>query len=108
MLGTLAFCLLLLYLHWTGFGQLNMGDGFVRIHLDSGQCRRDTAQKVLERYCRTIHLVSQRFQESGHGELSYRLTMRDPDCADDMVGELKGVQGISHVTFVLHEEQAQV
>ena len=108
LLGTVVFCLLLLYLHWTGFGQMNMGDGFVRIHLDSNECRRDSAQKVLERYCRTIHLVSQRFQESGHGELSFRLIMRDPDRADDMVGELKGVQGISHVTFVLHEEQAQV
>jgi uncharacterized membrane protein YhiD involved in acid resistance len=108
LLGTVVFCLLLLYLHWTNFGQMNMGDGFVRIHLDSSECRRDSAQRVLERYCRAIHLVSQRFQESGHGELSYRLIMRDPDRADDMVGELKGVQGISHVTFVLHEEQAQV
>ena len=108
LLGTAVFCLLLFYLHWTGFGQLNMGDGFVRIHLDSEQCRRDTAQRVLQRYCRTIHLVSQRFQESGHGELSYRLILRDPDRADDMVGDLKGVEGISHVTFVLHEEQAQV
>ncbi|MCF6284482.1 MAG: DUF4956 domain-containing protein [Candidatus Hydrogenedentes bacterium] len=108
LLGTVVFCLLLLYLYWTGFGQLNMGDGFVRIHLDSERCRRDTAQHVLTRYCRTIHLVSQRFQESGHGELSFRLIMRDPDRADDMVGELKGIEGISSVTFVLHEEQAQV
>ena len=108
LLGTVVFCMLLLYLHWTNFGQLNMGDGFVRIHLDSGTCRRDMAQQVLTRYCRTIHLVSQRFQESGHGELSFRLIMRDPERADDMVGELKGVEGISNVTFVLHEEQAQV
>ncbi len=108
LLGTVVFCAILLYLHWTDFGQLNMGDGFVRIHLDSSTCRRDSAQQVLERYCRAIHLVSQRFQESGHGELSYRLIMRDPERADEMVGDLKGVQGISHVTFVLHEEQAQV
>jgi len=108
VLGAVTFCLLLVYLHWTHFGHLNLGDGFVRIHLDSAQCKRANAQDILDRYCRSTHLVSQRFQESGHGELAYRLIMRDPDRADDMVGELKAVPGISHVTFVLHEEQAQV
>jgi len=108
LLGTVAFCLLLLYLRWTHFGHLNMGDGFVRIHLDSNLCKRANAQLVLNRYCRSTHLVSQRFQESGQGELAFRLIMRDPDRADDMVGELKKLEGISHVTFVLHEEQAQV
>lgn len=108
LLGTAVFCVLLMYLYWTQFGHLNMGDGFVRIHLDTDQCKRATAQTILDRYCRQTHLLSQRFQESGHGELAYRLIMRDPDRADDMVGELKGVKGITHVTFVLHEEQAQV
>src|SRR5690606_38981434 len=108
LLGTIAFCMLLLYLRWTHFGQLTMGDGFVRIHLDSTLCKRANAQLVLNRYCRSTHLVSQRFQESGQGELAFRLIMRDPDRADDMVGELKQLEGISHVTFVLHEEQAQV
>lgn len=108
ILGTAVFCLLLFYLRWTHFGNLSLGDGFVRIHLDTARCRREAAQSILDRYCRSTHLVSQRFQESGQGELAYRLIMRDPDRADDMVGELKHVAGITHVTFVLHEEQAQV
>lgn len=108
LLGTVAFCLLLFYMHWTSFGTLNMGDGFVRIHLDTALCQRAPAQEVLTRYCRSTHLVSQRFQESGHGELAYRLILRDPERADDMVRELKLVEGITRVTFVLHEEQAQV
>lgn len=108
LLGTAVFCVLLLYLFWTHFGHLNMGDGFVRIHLDTEQCKRASAQGILDRYCRSTHLVSQRFQESGHGELAYRLIMRDPERADDMVAELKEVAGVTHVTFVLHEEQAQV
>ena len=108
LLGTVTFCLLLVYLHWTRFGHLNMGDGFVRIHLDTAVCQRSAPQRILDRYCRSTHLISQRFQESGQGERAYRLIMRDPDRAAEMVGELKGIDGISHVTFVLHEEQAQV
>jgi len=106
--GTILFCLVLLYLHWTYFGSRHTGDGFVRFHLDAGSAGRSTLQTVLRRYCRTTQLVSQRFHEGGRGEVAYRLTMRDPARADQLVDELQHVEGISHVTFVLHEEQAEI
>ena len=108
IVGTAAFALVLLYLHWTSFGSLHTGDGFLRFNLQSGGATRNAFQKILDRHCRSTHLVSQRFQESGEGEIAYRLTMRNPLHADALVEELKGLAGISHVTFVLHEEQAEV
>jgi len=106
--GTVVFCLVLLYLHWTGFGSRQTGDGFIRVHLDGGETRQTILQDVLTRHCRSTQLVSQRFHEAGPGELAYRLTMRDPVHADDLVDELRGLAGVSHVTFVLHEEEAEV
>ena len=44
----------------------------------------------------------------GDGEVAYRLTMRDPSHSDEMVRELEAVDGISAITFVLHEEQAEI
>jgi len=106
--GTLLFCLVLLYLHWSYFGSRHTGDGFVRFQIEVGTVGRAILQSILDRYCRSTHLVSQRFQESGRGELAYRLTIRDPARADQLVDELQHVDGVSHVTFVLHEEQAEV
>lgn len=108
ILGTSVFCSVLLYLHWTYFGSRYTGDGFVRFHLDLQKAPRTTLQEVLDRYCRSNHLVSQRFQESGQGELAYQLTMRDPTRADDLVNELNEIEGVGNVTFVLHEEHVEV
>ena len=106
--GTILFCGVLLYLHWSYFGTRHTGDGFVRFHVEVGAVGRESLQSILDRYCQTTHLVSQRFQETGKGEIAYRLTMRDPARADQLVDELQQMEGVSHVTFVLHEEQAEV
>jgi uncharacterized membrane protein YhiD involved in acid resistance len=107
--GAILFCLVLLYLHWTYFGSRHTSDGFVRFHLDVGAGGgRASLQPILHRYCRATRLVSQRFHEGGRGELAYRLTMRDPARADQLVDELQHLEGVSHVTFVLHEEQAEI
>jgi uncharacterized membrane protein YhiD involved in acid resistance len=108
LLGTVAFTCVVLYLHWVDFGSRFTGDGFIRFHIQAGKAGRDVLLATLERYCRATHLVSQRFAESGDGEIAYRLTMRDPARADDLVTELRGLDGISQVTFVLHEEQTEV
>ncbi len=108
ILGTGVFCMVLLYLHWVHFGSRYTGDGFVRFHLELGKSGREVLQVLLDRYCRASHLVSQRFEESGQGELAFQLTMRDPTRADDFVEELKALDGVSNVTFVLHEEHAEV
>ncbi len=106
--GTILFCLVVLYLHWTYFGSRHTGDGFVRFHLDAGSGGPSALRMILDRYCRTTQLVSQRFHEGGRGEVAYRLTMRDPSRADQLIDELQHLEGISHVTFVLHEEQAEI
>jgi uncharacterized membrane protein YhiD involved in acid resistance len=108
LVGTAMFCAVLLYLHWASFGSLHTGDGFLRFHLEPGTVAPGTFQDVLFRHCRTTQLVSQRFQEQGLGEIAYRLTMRNPTQADQLVEELRALKGISHVTFVLHEEQAEL
>ncbi|MFP4380089.1 MAG: DUF4956 domain-containing protein [Candidatus Sumerlaeia bacterium] len=108
VMGTIVFSMLLLYLHWTGFGSRNTGDGFLRFHLDAGSIPMQNIQSLLRRYCKSTQLMSQRFMESGAGEIAYRLNMRDPMKGDRMVEELRTLEGVSNITFVLHEEQAEV
>ena len=108
VLGAAVFCALSLYLHASQFGSRRTGDGFVRFHWDMQQIGRGQWQSVLNRHCRSTQLVSQRFHEGGEGEVAYRLTMRDPGRAEQLVDELRQASGISHVTFVLQEEEAEV
>lgn len=108
VLGTVVFCCVALYLHWTRFGSRNFSDGFVRFHFDIETLKRTALQPILDRHCASVQVVSQRFPEQGDGELAYRLTMRNPQQADDFVREMKTVDGVSRVSFVLQEEQAEV
>jgi len=108
VVGTLAFVAILLYLAWSGFGTRHSGDGYVRLQIDSVGDGHQRLREAIRQYCRSSHLVSQRLQESGVSEVAYRLTMRDPAQADEMIRDLRDIEGISKVSFVFQEEQIEV
>ena len=108
ILGSAVFALVVLYLHWTQFGSRDTSDGFIRFRLDPGRIAPDAVQAALNRYCRSTTLVSQRFAEAGDGEVAYRLVMRNPRLAEEFVEYVRGLAGVSQVSFVLHEEQTEV
>ncbi len=108
VLGTAVFLVVVLYLHWTLFGSRDTSDAFLRFRLAAETIGGAPIQDVLLRHCRRSTLVSERFAEAGDGEIAYRLVLRNPRRASEMVNELKAVSGVSQVSFVLHEEQSEV
>ena len=83
-------------------------DAFLRFRLAAAMAGGAPIQDLLLRHCRRSTLVSERFVEAGDGEIAYRLVLRNPRRASEMVTELKSVNGVSQVSFVLHEEQSEV
>ncbi len=108
ILSSVVMLMVLLYLHLTSFGSRHTCDGFLRFNIQPGDNIMQTVHQILDCYCRTTHLVSQRYQETGYGEVAFRLIMRDPRMGEKMVEEMQGIEQVSNVTFVLHEEQAEV
>lgn len=108
VLGAIVFCFVALYLHWTQFGSRKTGDGFLRFRLHLDVYEDSILQRIFKEYCRESFVVSQRFQESGEGELSYRLDLKSPSSADAFVREVRGLDGISNVSFVLQENQGEI
>jgi len=108
ILGTCVFVLVLLLFHLTSFGSRYLTDGFIRFRIAKEAAGLPDIQTILKKYCRTIKLVSQRLTEEGGGELAFRLAMRDPTRAAELVHTLEESKGVSHVTFVLQEEQSEI
>ena len=108
ILGAAVFCAVALYLHWVQFGSRKTGDGFMRFRLHIDSFQDALLQATIKKYCRASSIVSQRFQESGEGELSYRLDLKNPRTADQFVREIRDLQGISNVSFVLQEDQGEI
>jgi len=108
ILGTGVYVIVLLVFHWTSFGSRYLTDGFIRFRIAREAAGLADIQAILKKYCRTIRLVSQRLSVEGAGEIAYRLTMRDPARAAELVHQLEKSQGVSQVTFVLEEEQSEI
>jgi len=79
-------------------------DGYLHFEINKGEQSMANVQALLKRYCRRVQMVSQRFQDNGHGEIVYRLVLSDPSYSDDLVEQLESLSGISQITFMLHEE----
>ncbi|HPS01283.1 MAG TPA: hypothetical protein PLA90_07050 [Candidatus Sumerlaeota bacterium] len=83
-------------------------DGFLHFSISKGEQSLANVHALFRRYCNRAQLVSQRFQENGVTEIAYRLVLSDPSYSDDLVEQLESLSGISQITFMLHEEQAEV
>lgn len=106
IIGTLIIGLILVYLHVTAFGSKHMSDGFIRFQVNNGVPQN--LRLLLHRHCRNARLVSQRLGDGGEGEIAYRLILRDPSRAGDLINEMQGLGGVDNVTFVLQEEQGEL
>ena len=108
IIGSVAFVAVVLYLHWTRFGSRDTSDGFVRLSFQPSTSTTDAVQQTFAQYCRSTTLVSERLSDTGPGEASYRLILRNPRRSTEFFEVLRGLTGVSDVSFVLHEEQSEL
>jgi len=108
ILGAVLFAVVLFYLHITDFGSRLQSDAFLRFSLNGKPEGRDSVNSLLHQYCFSATLVSHRLSEMGSSELAYRLSLRDPARAFEMVERLRLAEGISNISFILQEEQNEI
>jgi uncharacterized membrane protein YhiD involved in acid resistance len=108
-LGALVVSAIMIYLHATRFGARNRFDSYLRFLLDESGGNLAHLRPILRRYARSFRLVARRVMPGEVvGEVSYRLTLRDPVRAGEMVEELKAAPGVTEVSLVVQEDQAEV
>jgi uncharacterized membrane protein YhiD involved in acid resistance len=109
ILGTLVVSAVMIYLHLTRFGARQQFDSYLRFLLDERATSLPSLREILRRYCRASRLVTRRVApDAAAGEVSYRLTLRDPHRAGEMVEALQEAPGVSEVSLVLQQDQAEV
>ncbi len=99
----------LLYLWATAFGSRHRYD--LIVNLNWGRPLADLAEvsRLLARHARRAHCASQRASEGCLGtDVSYWVLLRDPRRVDDLLTELRALQGVSRVTSIQAEEESEV
>jgi hypothetical protein len=109
VIGTLLMAAILIYLWYISFGTRHRYDVILNLHWGRSAGEMAALQRLLERHGRNVHCASQRSNEGYSGtDLSYRLLLRDPDRIDDMLAELRYLEGVSRVTSMKAEEESEV
>jgi hypothetical protein len=104
----IVICILLL-LWYTSFGSRHRYDLILNLHWARPLSELALLQGLLRRHTLRAHCASQRSQEGYEGtDLSYRVLLRDSNRLDDLLHELRDVEGVSRVTSLKAEEESEL
>lgn len=109
VIATATLALAMFYLWFTGFGSRHRYDVIVNLHWARPMSEALALNQVLRRHSRSMQMANQRNAEGMAGsDLSYRLLLRDPARADELVNELRALTGVSRVSSLKAEEESEL
>ena len=107
--GTVAICIIAIYLHLTRFGSHTSHNAFLRFIMTGPIAFAHPLTEVLKRFCCSFALIS--VQDSNLGgatEHAYQLMIRDSTRNEEMLSELNAVPGVSNVSLTMQEDLLEV
>ncbi len=109
IVGCLFTGTVILYLSVTSFGTRHRYDTIINLHWARPLSELAELRHLLQRHSRKAVCASQRSHEGYEGtDFSYRLLLRDPGRMDDLLTELRAMQGVSRVTGLTAEDESEV
>ncbi len=110
VVGLVVMVLALLYLWATSFGTRRKYDFVLNLRWTRPVTELSEVEQLLHRYARRGHRTSQRAgSDPAQGiDLSYLLLLRDPARGDELVNQLRVLQGVAHVSAVRVEDESEV
>jgi hypothetical protein len=107
--GTVTLLLVAVYLKATSFGTMGRFDGYLTCRITGGATGRSDLSHMLQRFCRTVKAVSTRQSgEDAGAELVYQVGLRDRERGDELLNELRKIDGVHHVSLVLRSELSEI
>lgn len=109
VVGTAALLLVVVYLNKTSFGTLGKYDGYLTLRLSEPTRGRAESSRLLDRFCRAVKQISTRQTGEEEGaELVYQIGLRDRARSNELLEELRRLEGVTHVSLVLRSELSEV
>ncbi len=109
VVGTIAFCLAALYLHWSPFASMRLYEGLLRFSMPAGSWSREKVRDILGRYCSSAVLVAMREAVQGSAiEYSYQVRLLDPTYHAEMLDALRAIEDLSDVNLLMHRATVEI
>jgi Domain of unknown function (DUF4956) len=109
VVGCGAILCVLLALWYVSFGSRHRFDLILNLHWDRSPKELHPLQQLLDRHSLRTRCASQRFSAANEGtDLSYRVLLRDPGRAEDLLDELRELEGVTRLTSMKAEDESEV
>jgi hypothetical protein len=107
--GLILLSLILLYLHFTSFGNRQRYDVILNLQWTRPLGELSNFDLLLRRHSRVTTCASQRLLDGADGvDLSYRLLLRDPSRMIDLMDEVKAFDGATRVTGLTAQDESEL
>lgn len=108
--GTIAIVLTAIYLSKTSFGTPGYFDGYLTVRLAGGETPGwPGLENLMSRFCRKAKRISMKqYADQSGREIVYQVGLRDRNRSDELVENLKQVQGVEAASIVLRDEMYEV
>lgn len=109
VIGALLASAILIYLWYTSFGTRHRYDVLLNLHWARPHAELAELIRLLKRHSLKMHLASQRSHDATQGmDLSYRLLLRDPNRADELLSEVRALDGASHIMSIKPGDESEM
>jgi hypothetical protein len=108
IIGCLLTTAVLVYLRLANFGNRHRYDLILNLHWARPLAEAGILNQLLRRHSFKSQCASQRCPEGEGADLSFRLLLRDPQRVDDLIRELRSIEGISRVSTLNGEDESEL
>ena len=107
--GCMMICLIMFYIRLTSLGTRHRYDTILNLHWERPAPEFRALDDIFGRHTRRSRCVSERTVDGSSGvDFSYRLLLRDPSRMEDLLVELREMDGVSRVTGLKAEAESEV
>ncbi len=109
VIGCLALAGLFIFLWMTASGTRHRFDLILNVKWKRGPSELGLLSRLLQRHCLRVHIANQHFGQGVEGiDLSYRLLLRNPARAAEMLSELAELPGVERVSSVQAADESEI
>jgi len=109
LMGCVLLVIIFVVLWYTSFGSRHRYDLILNLHWARPLSDLVSLNRLLTRHALRTHCASQRSHEGYEGtDLSYRLLLRDSNRVEDLLREVRVMEGVSRVTSLKAEEESEL